>query len=55
MRYVVDHDLHIHSRLSSCSRDPEQTCENILEYAKANDFKQVCLTDHFWDMAVPCE
>ena len=27
MKYTVDHDLHIHTRLSSCSRHPEQTPE----------------------------
>ena len=25
MRYIPDHDLHIHTLLSTCSRDPEQT------------------------------
>lgn len=49
MRYVIDHDYHIHSMLSSCSNDPEQNNERILEYAKQNGFKKICLTDHFWD------
>ncbi len=49
MRYTVDHDFHIHSKLSSCSNDPEQTTDRILEYAKENGLKQICLTDHFWD------
>lgn len=52
MRYVYDNDLHIHSGLSSCSNDPEQTPERILEYAKNNGLKTVCLTDHFWDETV---
>lgn len=52
MRYVVDHDLHIHSQLSSCSNDPEQTPARILQYAKENGLKQICLTDHFWDETV---
>lgn len=52
MRYIFDNDLHIHSGLSSCSNDPEQTPENILEYAKRNNLKTICLTDHFWDSAV---
>ena len=51
--YVIDHDLHIHSQLSLCSSDPEQTTGRILEYAKNNDLSTVCLTDHFWDPAVP--
>ena len=53
MRYCFDNDLHIHSQLSSCSSDPEQTPERILQYAKENGLKTVCLTDHFWDSAVP--
>lgn len=49
MRYKVDHDLHIHSFLSACSRDPEQNPRRMVEYAKANGLKQLCVTDHFWD------
>lgn len=53
MRYIVDHDFHIHSMLSSCSNDPAQTTHAILEYAVRNGFSDICLTDHFWDDAVP--
>ena len=49
MRYVFDHDLHIHSKISSCSSDPEQTNERILKYAEDNNLTTICLTDHFWD------
>ena len=52
MKYVIDHDLHIHSNISLCSGDPNQTNERILEYARENGFKTVCLTDHFWDESV---
>lgn len=52
MKYVIDNDLHIHSKLSSCSNDPEQNCERILQYAKENGLKTVCVTDHFWDETV---
>ncbi len=52
MRYIADNDLHIHSYLSSCSRDPEQTAERILAYAEENGIKKICITDHFWDSAV---
>lgn len=51
--FVVDHDFHIHSCLSTCSRDPEQTPHRLLRYAEENGFKQIVLTDHFWDSAVP--
>ena len=53
MKYVVDHDYHIHSKISQCSSDPEQTPENILKYAKEKGLKRVILTDHFWDENVP--
>ena len=52
MRFKVDHDLHIHSQLSRCSRHPEQTPENILKYAKDNNLSCIVITDHYWDSAV---
>ena len=52
MRYRIDHDLHIHSFLSDCSRDPAQTPEAVLDYAVRNGFRTICLTDHYWDDAV---
>ena len=52
MKFTFDHDLHIHSWISDCSQDPEQTPERILAYAKENGLKTVCLTDHYWDSAV---
>ena len=53
MKFQIDHDLHIHSQLSACSKHPEQTPEYILNYAKSNGLKHICLTDHFWDEDVP--
>jgi histidinol phosphatase-like PHP family hydrolase len=52
MKYTIDNDLHIHSMLSLCSNDPRQNTNAILEYAKENGLKTLCLTDHFWDDAV---
>ena len=49
----IDHDLHIHTELSSCSRDPEQNAAFLLEYAKTNGLTTICVTDHFWDETVP--
>lgn len=49
MKFKVDHDLHIHSQISLCSNDPEQTTARILQYAQENGLKTICLTDHFWD------
>ena len=53
MKFTYDHDLHIHTKLSSCSNDPEQSTENILCYAKEKNLKTICVTDHFWDEAIP--
>lgn len=53
MRYIYDHDLHIHSKVSLCSNDPEETNERILQYAQDNHLTTLCLTDHFWDETVP--
>ncbi len=52
MKYQVDHDYHIHSQLSSCSRDKKQTKDAILQYARDNGFGRICVTDHYWDSAV---
>lgn len=53
MRFVYDHDLHIHSRISPCGGDPMQTPERILQYAVDNKLKTICITDHYWDDTVP--
>lgn len=53
MRYIVDHDFHIHSGGSMCSGDSEQTPERILQYAIDEGLAAVALTDHFWDELVP--
>ena len=51
-KYKIDHDYHIHSHLSTCSGDKEQTSERMLKYAKENSFSSICITDHYWDSAV---
>lgn len=54
MKYVIDHDFHIHSKLSPCSGfNPAQTTEFILQRAVENGYNQICLTDHFWDEKIP--
>lgn len=47
------HDLHIHTPLSACSTDPEQTVENILDYAARNGIATVGISNHVWDREVP--
>ncbi len=49
----MDHDYHIHSQISLCSKHPEQTTERILQYAEENQLEKICLTDHFWDDNAP--
>ena len=48
MKFAIDHDIHIHSLISPCSRDARQTKEAILTYALTNGFSLVGLTDHLW-------
>lgn len=52
MKYITDHDMHIHTKYSLCSRDPAQTPERILAYAEQNGYKYACITNHLWDSAV---
>lgn len=53
MKFIADHDYHIHSKISICSDHPEQTNERILRYAEENGLRKICLTDHFWDESLP--
>ncbi len=53
MKFVCDHDLHIHTYLSNCSGDINQTPENILHYAKTNNLNTICITDQYWDSSIP--
>lgn len=52
MKYVIDHDLHIHSQISPCSNDPLQNKESIFAYGKRLGLKLLCVTDHFWDLNI---
>ena len=52
MKFKIDHDLHIHSNLSSCSNDASQTPERILEYARERGLRRIALTNHHWDSDV---
>ena len=52
MRFVYDHDLHIHTNISPCASDPEQTPSRLLKYAEDNGLRTICVTDHYWDETV---
>ena len=49
----VDHDVHVHTFLSSCSHDPEAVPERILARAAQCGLRTVGFADHLWDAAVP--
>ncbi len=49
----IKQDMHIHTHLSSCSRDPEQNPKAIIEWAAQNGLDTICFTDHFWDETIP--
>lgn len=51
--FPIDHDLHCHTMLSSCSNDPRQTVNMLLEHAKKRGYTVQCVTDHLWDSLVP--
>ena len=52
MKYIVDHNLHIHSLISPCAQ-PElrcrQTPEAILASSLTTDYHLICVTDHLCD------
>ncbi len=53
MKYIIDHDLHIHTNLSPCAHDPQQTTRRLLRYAEVTGLSTICVTDHYWDDLVP--
>ncbi len=55
MKYIADHDFHIHTTVSACCRDESQTPERLLQYALQNNFHKVCITNHLWDETVKSE
>jgi len=52
MMFALDQDLHIHSILSSCCNDASMTAETITGFAVANNYREVCITDHVWSTNV---
>ncbi len=52
-RFIIDHDLHLHSQLSLCSNDPKQTADALLAYGEREGLSHICVTDHYWDENVP--
>lgn len=50
--YRCNHDLHIHTRLSSCCEDENQTIANILQHAVTRGYDMLAFTDHVWDAKI---
>ncbi len=49
----IRHDVHVHTPLSSCSNDPEQTPANILQKAASLGISTVGFADHLWVSDIP--
>ena len=52
MEFQINHDLHIHTNLSSCCYDMGMTKETILDFASKSNYEAICFTDHLWDRDV---
>ncbi len=52
-RPSIDHDIHIHTYLSSCSDDPETVPSKIISKAQEEGLAVVGFADHMWDSSIP--
>jgi len=50
---IIDHDIHIHTNLSACSKDDKAVPENIIRRAAENGLKVIGFANHFWDSKIP--
>jgi len=50
---LIRHDLHLHTTLSSCCRDPAATPANYLRSAEELGLAVIGFTDHLWDETRP--
>lgn len=49
----VNHDIHLHTRLSACCHDERMTADAVLAHAVKKGYDTICFTDHCWDSAAP--
>lgn len=47
--FPINHDLHCHSILSSCTTDEQSNFHTIVAYAEQAHYDTLCLTNHLWD------
>lgn len=52
-RALIDHDLHVHTALSACCKDPENVPGKIIARAAEVGLKTIGFSDHMWDSAIP--
>ena len=52
---MFDHDLHIHTFLSTCCPDEQCVPANIIPAAAAAGLRTIGFADHMWDPRVPCD
>jgi len=45
---LIDHDLHIHTTLSTCCQDPMQTPQEIIRSCERLGLRTIGFTDHVW-------
>lgn len=50
---IIDHDIHVHTFLSSCSKDPQATPVNYIWRAAKLGLKTIGFADHLWDKDAP--
>jgi histidinol phosphatase-like PHP family hydrolase len=50
---IVDHDVHVHTKLSACCSDPTATPANAIARAADAGLKTLGFANHLWDRAVP--
>ena len=50
---IVDHDIHVHTKLSACCSDPAATPFNAIARAADAGLKTIGFANHLWDRAIP--
>ena len=44
----VDIDTHLHTPLSKCCFDPQETIENVVALLAGRGYRLIAVTDHVW-------
>ncbi len=46
---MVSYDIHVHTRLSACSGDPQSTIPNYIKLLQGTSIRTLGISDHMWD------